>query len=159
VGDESHIVSFLDRVRRKHGAASGTASHDISVITKDAESLTSDRTSSHVENDGKLLTSNLEQVGDHQKKTLGGSVSAHEGADSSTTVDGTSGTSLRLHLSNFDSLAENVLTALSSPGISVLTHGAAGSDGEDESHITQSVRDMCSRVVCINAHKSLHFFV
>jgi len=156
VSDESHIGDFLNGLRVKISEAASTSSHDIVVIGEDGQRLATSSTRSNVDDKRLNFTSNLEHVGDHEKKTLAASEGAHDSTGDGGTVDSTGHTSLRLHGAHIDLLAPNVLTASLSPEISQLTHGSCRGDWEQERNVTQCISNMSGCLITINTLQELN---
>ena len=72
VGDQRHILGFLDRVRGDQGKTGRAGSHHVRVVAEDRESMDCQRAGGDVENGRGQLTGNLEHVRDHQQQSLGG---------------------------------------------------------------------------------------
>ncbi len=76
-----------------------------------------------MENAGELLACDLIHVGDHKEESLRSCIGSGEGTCLERTVDCACSTAFRLHLLYEHCLAEDVLTAGSSPFVNVFRHG------------------------------------
>ena len=70
VSDCREVHDFLHRSFAEHGEAGLTASHDILMVTEDAERVTGESTSRNVEHARQEFTCNLVHVRNHEQKTL-----------------------------------------------------------------------------------------
>ena len=103
------IHDFLDTAGGQHGKAALTAVHDVRVIAEDGQGMGTDRPGCHMEHSGKAFARNPVKHGDHQHKSLGRRKAGCEGACLKSTVHGSRGAGLRLHLDELNGLAEYVL--------------------------------------------------
>ena len=122
VGHRSQVHDLLYRAGCKHCKACGTGSHDIGVVAENRERLSSQRTCCDMENAREELSRYFIHIRDHEKKTLGCCECGGQGTSLQRTMDCTGGTALRLHLYNFDLLAEKVFSAICRPFINILCH-------------------------------------
>jgi hypothetical protein len=68
-------------------------------------------------------------------------------------VDGTGGTSLRLHLNDLNGVAKDVLAASSGPLVNIVGHGAGGGDGVNASNLGKGVADVGGSGVAVHGFK------
>ena len=70
MGHRGEVHDFLNVALAEHCETCLAASHDITVVTEDVQSLCRDCSCADVEHTRKLLSSNLVHVRDHQQKSL-----------------------------------------------------------------------------------------
>ena len=110
-----------------------------------------------MEHSGEQLTCNLVHVGNHQQQTLRSGEGGGKCASLQRAVEGTSGTSLGLHLDNLYTLTEHILLTGSRPLINQLSHCRRGGDGVDSSYFAEHIGNVGSSVVTITSDKFLVF--
>ena len=108
----------------------------------DGQRVSRKSTGSDVQDGWKVLTGKLVQVRDHEQKTLRSSVGGGERARQDSTVEGTSGTGLGVHLVNAHDLAEGIEAVLGGPGINVLSHWRRWRDWVDDGVVGEVVGHM-----------------
>ena len=108
MGNESKIVSFLDRVGRQVGETSlyeleihqqlsySTGLENITVIAIQASSHSGNGTAGDVDNTGKKFARNLMHIGNHEHQTLRRRESSAQKTTSKSTMESTSSTSFGL---------------------------------------------------------------
>ena len=67
-------------------------------------------------------------------------------------VDCASSTCFGLHFSNFEHVAEDVLSALTCPVVAVFRHRRGRSDRIDCRNVRKRIRDVCRSGIAINGH-------
>ena len=125
------VHNLLYRAFAQHGEARLTAGHHVLVVAEDTQGMAGQCTGGYVEHARQVFTGNLVHVRDHQQQALGGCVGGGQRTGLQGTVNGTGGTSFRLHFLYQDRFAEDVLTACGSPFVHVLSHRGRRSDGVD----------------------------
>ena len=75
-----------------------------------------------MENPWQELSGNFIHIRNHKKETLGCCECGGQGTSLERSMNSTGGTTLRLHLYNFDLLAEKVFSAVGRPFINILSH-------------------------------------
>ena len=112
MGNESKIVSFLDRVGRQVGETSlyeleihqqlsySTGLENITIIAIQASSHSGNGTAGDVDNTGKKFARNLMHIGNHEHQTLRRREGSTENTTNKSTVEGSHGTSFRLGITH-----------------------------------------------------------
>ena len=150
VGDRRKVHDLLDVALGEHGEASLAASHDVGVIAEDVECVGGDAAGGDVEHARQALASDLVHVRDHEQQALGRRVGRREGASAKGAMNGTGGTSLRLHLDDVDRGTKDVLDALGGPLVDVVGHRAGRRNRVDARHLGVGVRDPSSSLVAVH---------
>ena len=148
--DGGEVHDFLRVGFAQHGKAGLTASHDVGMIAENVQRMGGDGTGRNVEDAGKLLRSDLVHVRDHQQKTLRRRVSGRQSACAEGAVDSTGCTGLRLHLSNLDTGAENVLQASCRPLIDEVRHRGRRGDGVNAGDLGKRIGYVCRGIVAVH---------
>ena len=150
VRNRSHVHNFLHGVAADHGKASLARSHNVRMIAKNAQRVSSQRSCGDVEHAGQKLAGNFVHVGDHEQQALRSREGGSECAGSQRTMHRTGSASLALQLRHLHFLAEDILSSLSSPFIAGLRHGRRRRDGVDGADIGKRISNMRGRCVTIN---------
>ena len=127
------------------------------MVAKDTQRVCCHGTCAHMEHAGEQLTCNLVHIWNHQQEALAGGKGRCQSTCLQRTVHRTSSTSLRLHLLNHDSIAEQILSALCCPLVHMLRHWRRRSDRIDGSHLAEHVSHMSGTGITIPCHKFLFF--
>ena len=127
--DRGQIHDFLRVGLAEHGKAGLTAGHDVGVIAENVQRMGRNSTGRDVEHAGQLLRRDLVHVRDHQQQTLRRRIGGRQSACAEGAVDRTGRTSLRLHLSDLDTGAENVLETCGRPLIDEVRHRGGRRNG------------------------------
>ena len=122
VCNRGQVHNFLNTGFAEHCSSGLTTGIHIGVIAEDRQSMACKRTCRYVEHARKSLTSNLVQVRDHQKKTLGSCERGRKSPCCQRTVHGSCCARLGLHLSYMNRLSEDIGSSLSRPFISCFCH-------------------------------------
>ena len=117
------VHNLLHGAFAKHGEACLAHRHNVLMVSEDTQRMRSERTGRNMENAGELLACDLVHVGDHKEETLRSCIGCGEGTCLERAVNGTCGTTFRLHLLHEHCLTEDILTAGSSPFVNVFRHG------------------------------------
>ncbi len=120
---ESHVHGFLNGIGNEHSKASLASGHNVLVVAKDGQGMSSKSTCRNVENAWKEFTRNLVHVWNHEQKTLRRREGRGQCTAAKATVNSASGTSFGLKLTNGHSLAKDILFPLRSPFVRYFTHG------------------------------------
>ena len=150
VGNGAQVHDLLGVGLAEHGKTGLTAGVHVGVIAEDVQCVAGNGTGGDVEHAGQQLTRDLVHVGDHEQQALGRGVGGGQRAGSQRAVNGTGGTGLRLHLDDLDTVAEDVLPALSRPLVNIVGHGAGRSDGVDARHFREGVADVRGSGVAVH---------
>ena len=149
--DRGQIHDFLHAALDQHCKAGLTACHNVAVITKDVQGLSSNGTCRNIEHAGQLLSSDLVHVGDHQQQAL----RSGEGGGNSTctqrAVHSASSAGLRFHLDDLDLIAEDVLLASCGPLVHRVSHRRRRGNGVDGSHVRVGIRYMGGSGIAIHS--------
>ena len=152
------VSGLLDAAAGQHGKAGLTAVHHVGVVAEDGERVGAHGTGRHVQHAGQTLAGDAVHGGDHQHQALGGGEAGGQRAGLQCAVARAAGAGLGLHLHQTDGLAEDVLLALSGPGIRVFRHGAGRGDGIDGCDLGERIGYVCSRFVTVaDLHELAHF--
>ena len=101
----------------------------------DGQGVGSKSSASYVEHSGQMFPSDLVDVRNHKKQSLGRSICCGERTIKKGSMHGTSGTGFVIHLVYSHYLAESIDTRLRSPGINQLSNRAGWGDRIDDSVI------------------------
>ena len=157
VRNQSHVLRFLNGVGSQHGETGLTASHDVRMIAEDGQRVVSQRTGAHMENARQQLASDLVHVRDHQQQALGRGERRGERAGLQRAMHSTGGTGFGLHLSDADSLTEQVLTIMRSPVIRNFRHRGRRGDRVDRCHFAERISDVADSGIAVNGHFLCHW--
>ena len=150
MGDQRHIMGFLNGVTRQHGEPGLPAGHDVAVVSENVQGMIRQRAGAHMEHRGGQLTADLVHIRDHQQQALAGGKCGGQSAGGQRSVHGTGGAGFTLHLGDFHGLSEQVLPVVRSPFIRNFRHGGRRSNGVDGCHIAERVRDMADGGIAVN---------
>ena len=131
------------------------AGHDVGVVTEDGQRVGGHGTGRDVHNAGQLRTGDTVHGRDHQQQALRSSVGAGQGAGLQRAVHCAGRAGLRLHLDQLYGLAKQVLLAIGSPCIHMVSHGAGRSDGVNGSYLGKRIRYVCGSLITV--HRLKHF--
>ena len=120
--DRSQIHNLLNGGLAEHRSTGLTTCHDIGVISENGERVTCDGTGRNIEDTGQLLSRDLVDVRNHQKKTLRRGEGGGQSSGRQSPMHGAGRTGLGLHLRHRNRLPEDVLSALGRPLIDMLRH-------------------------------------
>ena len=123
LGDKGHIHDFLHAIGGKEAEARSPGGHDIAVIAEDGEGVGCHGTGGNVEHRGSKLSRDLEHVGDHQEKSLGGGEGGGESPRLKSTVNCSGSAAFALHFCYLGDGSPQVRPILGSPLIGPLPHG------------------------------------
>lgn len=132
-----------------------TAAHYIGVIAEDGQRVGGHGTGRNMHHAGQMGTGDSVHGRDHQKKALGRGVGAGQGTGLQRAVHGAGCAGLRLHLHQLHGLAKQVLLAVGSPRVHMVSHGAGRCDGVNGSHLSKRIRHICGRFITV--HRLKHF--
>ena len=155
VGNGSHIHSLLHAGRSQLCPAGLAAGHNVGMITEDGQRVGCHGTGRDVHNAGQLRTGDTVHGRDHQQQALRSGVGAGQGAGLQRAVHCAGRAGLRLHLDQLYGLAKQVLLAVGSPRIHVVSHGAGRSDGVNGSYLSKRIRHVCGSFITV--HRFKHF--
>ncbi len=159
VRNRAQIHNLLHVAGAEHCKAGLTASIHVLMVAEDGQGVGSQRTSGNMEHAGEQLACDLIHIGDHQQQALRSGVGSGQGASGQGAVNSASGTSLRLHLNNFNLISEDVLQALGGPLVGDFRHGGGRSDGIDCGNVGKRIGYMRGGVVTVHGfHFSCHVF-
>ena len=154
--NSSHIVSFLHGVRAEHSKSGLTAAHHVRVITKDGQSVISQRTGSHVHNERRKFAGDFVHIRDHQEQALRRCKSCSQRTGLESTVASTCGTCFGLHFLHIRNNAPKVLLFSSRPRIGPFTHRRRRGNRVDNADFIHAVSNRSGRFVTIH-HFHFHF--
>ena len=131
------------------------AGHNVGMITEDGQRVGGHGTGRDVHNAGQLRAGDTVHGRDHQQQALRSSVGAGQGAGLQRAVHCAGRAGLRLHLDQLYGLAKQVLLAIGSPCIHMVSHGAGRSDGVNGSYLGKRIRYVCGSLITV--HRLKHF--
>ena len=155
VGNGSHIHSLLHAGRSQLCPAGLATGHNVGMITEDGQRVGCHGTGRDMHNTGQLRTGDTVHGRDHQQQALRSGVGAGQGAGLQRAVHCAGRAGLRLHLDQLYGLAKQVLLAVGSPRIHVVSHGAGRSDGVNGSYLSKRIRYVCGSFITV--HRFKHF--
>ena len=148
--DRGQIHDFLRVGLAEHGEAGLTAGHDVRVITENVQSMGRDGTRRDVEYAGQLLRRDLVHVRDHQQQTLRRRVGGRQSTCAEGAVNRTGRTSLRLHLSNLDAGAKDVLQTCGRPLVNEVRHRGGRRNGINTGDLCVRIGYMSRSIVAVH---------
>lgn len=119
---QSEIHNFLNAVGCEHRKTGLTASHHVGVVTENVESVACNASCGYVEHAGEQFARNLVHVGDHKEQALARGEGAGQCACCQRAVNCACRARFGLHFSDFENVAEKILSALSCPIVAVFRH-------------------------------------
>ena len=156
MGDQRHVVRFLDRVARQHGETGLAAGHNVAVITEDVQRVVRQGAGADMEDRGRQFAGDLIHVGDHQQQALGRGEGGGQRAGGQGAVHSAGSTGFGLHLGDFDRLAEQVLPVMGGPLVRDFRHGGRRGDGVDGCHIAERIRNVADSSIAVNGQFDGH---
>ena len=155
VRNSGHVHALLHAGGSQLRPAGLTAGHDVGVITEDGQGVGGHGTGGDMHDAGQLRAGDPVHGRDHQQQALGSGVGAGQGAGLQRAVHRAGRAGFRLHLDQLHGLTEQVLLAVGSPRIHVVSHGAGRGDGVNGSYLGKRVRHVCGSLITV--HRFEHF--
>ena len=159
VCDGAEVHRFLHARRAEEREPGLPTCVDVRVVAEDRERMGGQGSCRHVDDAGEQLARDLIHVRDHQQQALGSGVGGGQGTGRQRAVHSAGGTALRLHLTDPDRLAEQVLPAVRTPHIGNLGHDRRRGDRVDRRNLGKGIGYMRGSVVAVHGlHLSCHSF-
>ena len=156
MGNQGHVVRFLDRVAGQHGETGLAAGHNVAVITENVQRVIGQGAGADMEDRGRQFAGDLIHVGDHQQQALGRGEGGGQSAGGQGAVHSAGGAGFGLHFRNANSLAEQVLPVMGGPFVRDFRHGGRRGDGVDGCHIAERICNVADGGIAVNGQFDGH---
>ena len=150
VCDGREVHDLLHARLSEHGAARLACGHDILVVAEDVQGVRSECARGDVEDARQQLAGYLVEIRDHQQEALRSRVRRRQSTGLQRAVHSASGACLGLQLDDLDLLAKEVLDALGSHFINMLSHRRGRRDRVDRGDVGESIGDVGGSCVAVH---------
>ena len=148
--DGREVHDLLHARLSEHGAARLACGHDILVVAEDVQGVRSECARGDVEDSRQKLAGHLVEIRDHQQEALRCRVRRRQSTGLQRAVHSASGACLGLQLDDLDLLAKEVLDALGSHFINMLSHRRGRRDRVDRGDVGESIGDVGGSCVAVH---------
>ena len=156
VSDCRQVHYFLDAAGAEHGEAGIAAAHHVGMVSENAHRVRADGTGCHMKHYRQAFAGDPVKHGDHQHKSLAGSVAGSQGACLGSAVDGGYSACLGLHLHHSHRLSEDILPPFGGPEVGVFRHRGRRCDGIDRCYLGKLVSYAGGGFIAVHRHSFLH---